>query len=550
MRALLPPLLVGLVLALPGWQWGRQLGAYSAVAGQTNKAETPGSLHPSNDSGVDSTNPIRGDELGAAVKAIGNKGLYDLRQIQFYEQANRLALADFPAAMEVLSKEENPSWRSLLLEVWAEKDLAAARDWFLQQAPETQRKEFNYWSAAWARMDAEGVRKWIGTLSPDESSKLRILGDELLEVLSEQDVAATFELAKKHPKLLSAWQVLNQWAKRDPAMAASHIDEIPEGKDRDSAFNFIGLAWSKQDPSGVLDWIEKIERPKDRETVRYALVRVASRKDPVAAAEMIREYFPAEEQDGQWRAVAAGGVRKDPEALIDWVQQQSDPKLRETMVTEALRQIASRAIGVIDMWPPPDLRMPHVDARKAADLWLSESRSAGKALEYGPEVVATLASEYGLAEAMQFIKSMPDSLSDGMHRAPTSLANIAGWSTVAEMAQTMEAGPRRSQWIQSSIRGWMEGGDYDEAQAVIDRLPAGAERESAVRTMATNLFREDRDASISLLRELPDGASCLANELQQLLESDRREATRWIRSTPLLSDDEKASALAKTGGDR
>ena len=128
---------------------------------------------------------------------------------------------------------------------------------------------------------------------------------------------------------------------------------------------------------------------------------------------------------------------------------------------------------------------------------MSESQTAGKRLACGPEIVGALASERGIAEAMQFLQCVPETLSDDTQKLTEGLADIIGWPEIAERSMAMNSGPRRTQWIQRPISGLISSSEYDAAQWIVDRLPTGAERESVVRTMATSLFREDREANVS-----------------------------------------------------
>ena len=544
MRAWLLPIFIALVSASTGWKIGHGF----ADGGKSHEGawnESPALAPPEALVSIADV-PSSAAELREAAAALAGNASGTKNDLAFYELAARLAPENFPAAMDALRAAKS-GWLAELLECWAERDVAAASAWFAAQSAELQRGLFSDWSEAWARLDAAGLRAWLTSRPENERAKLdgKYGDDALTRLLADRDPEAALALSLLYPTLLPAWTVLEQWAARDPSMAATRALALPGGKDKSSAIHFVARAWSRQNPEAALDWIEQLDDPAARDTARNALVMVFAGKNPLAAAEMIRARFPADKQAEQWRMVAAFGAKSDPEGVIAWAQNQGDLETRRTMIAEALRNMTARDSGTASgMWPPPDPHMPRSDARRTAELWLSESQSSAKPLDGGGEVLAALAKNYGIAEAVRFLDRPPPPLAEGVKDAAGALANVAGWPAIADAAMAMPPGARRTDWIAQAIGGLLKTGEIDAVQKVVARLPAGPERDGAVQSMAAALLPDDPDAGAQMLLALPDGAARLREQARRWLADDPREAKRWLAKTDSLSAEEIAALLA------
>ena len=540
MRSWLLPIFIGSLLALAGWRVGRGLASPRFAALALAEDGAAAVALPVADA------PLNAADFREAIVAPGGGASGMANDLAFYELAARLAREDFPAAMEAL-RDAKSGRLAKLLEIWAERDVAAASGWFAAQPAETQRDLFHDWSQTWARLDADGLRKWLAGRPEEERAKLDgKYGDEpLTRLLADRDPEAALTLSQLYPTLLPAWTVLEQWAARDPAMAATRALALPGGQHKSDAIHFVARAWSRQNPEAALDWIEQLEDPAARDTARNALVMVFAGKNPIAAAETIRARFPPDRQADQWRMVAAFGAKTDPEAVIAWAQKQTDPEVRRTMIAEVLRNMTARDSGAASgLWPPPDPSMPRSDARRTAELWLAESQQSAKPLDGGREVLAALAKNHGLAEAVRFLDRTPPPLAEGVKDAASVLANVAGWPAIADAAMAMPPGARRTEWIAQAVAGLLQSGEIDAVQNVVARLPAGAERDGAVQSVAAALLPDDPDAGAQMLLALPDGEARLREQARRWLADDPREAKRWLAKTDALSAEEIATLLA------
>lgn len=64
-----------------------------------------------------------------------------------------------------------------------------------------------------------------------------------------------------------------------------------------------------------------------------------------------------------------------------------------------------------------------------------------------------------------------------------------------------------------------------------------------MRALAVGLLRDDPEAGVQMLLDLPQGRDGLQNELSQWMQRDPRNARRWVAATEVLSNEEKQQLL-------
>jgi hypothetical protein len=308
--------------------------------------------------------------------------------------------------------------------------------------------------------------------------------------------------------------------------------------------------WGAKDPESALAWIDQLRDPQLAVIARSGFVISQARKDPAAALEWVRTRFPADNQEDEWRYVAAFASEKDPQRVATLAQQQTDLKLRRTLMAEAIRFMTTGEAGVEGgLWPPAETET-RTDARMAADLWLTESQLGQSALPHLGEVATALASQHGIDATLAFLDRIPAHLNADTKDIPEWLGRKEGWQEVAAATMRMPPGERRSAWLEKAVAGLVHEGNIRAAQAVVDRLPGGSERNDAVRMLAGATFGEDPEASALLLLKLPEGETHLTAELGRWLKRDSSEARRWITRTDKLSAEQKEQLLlARQAGD-
>ncbi len=488
------------------------------------------------------TESLSASDFQSAVEKLPERVAEAASFAEFFRLAERLPLAEFPDALAQLSSSKS-KWQVRLLELWAIRNPGAAKAWFEAQPQAERVRLFPEWADTWVRMDPKGLRQWLASRADEERRKLSEAHHrDWVDSLAEADPEGALQLAKLYPKLISAPSVLQTWAARAPEAAAAAALELPASQ-RTTAANFIMRQWGSKDPETALVWIEQLSDPALADSARRGFVLAASRKDPVAALELIRNRFPADRQEEQWRLVAAFGSTKDPEPIAALAQKQSDPKLRSTMVAEAIRFMTAEEAGVQGgLWPPANTEAK-TDARRAADLWLTESTSSREALPHLDHVAAALANQYGIDAALAFLDRIPPQLNVDTKDIPDWVAHVRGWNEVANAALNLPSGERRTTWLEKAVNGLAKQGELTATQALLDRLPPGSERNGVLHAFASATFSEDPQGSATLLLKLPNGSAHLTDEVARWLKQDRFEARRWITRTDLLTQEQKQHLL-------
>lgn len=535
-------LLVGLLVGTAGWYFGRHLGKSASVdlapvpvlirGGDVSRDEQPPSeSKPS-------------DLRSAATSLVSPKDF-----ARFFELSQRLPLSEFAATIERLGTE---GWgRDMLFQIWVERDLDAARQWFETRASDDRKRLFRSLASVWVQLDADGFRRWLISRSEVERRDLQKLQvDSVVEPLTALDPQSALELAKLYPDLLSAPGIIAAWAEKDPYAAAAKALEL-EGSEKSTAANFLMRKWGWRDPKEAMDWIDALEDPGLATSARDGLLMAIARNDPAAGLEIVRTRFPENDRSANWRYVAAYGAGEDPESVVRIALSEGDPEIRRTLLSEALRFMTSNDAGVKGgVWPPAETSAA-TDSNRAADLWLQESTTSGKPLPYLDEIAAALAKRNGVKAAIDFLDRIPVELNADVADVPDWLSQVRDWGEIGSAAIDMEEGLRRSSWLEKAVSGLAERGDTAQAQLLIERIPAGPERIQTIRTMAGAEFRDNPTLAAEHLLSLPDGRAELMQGLAQWLQRKPREAEPWIRTSQMLAPAEAAQLLsARLGGKR
>lgn len=557
---MLRSIIAAIVLGVTGWLIGRYFGKPPTLAPAKRVipiVEVNSAPENSDNQQIHRAN-IKPDELLDAVKALP-KEANELTQLSaLFALCERFESPEFKAALEAMGGMER-KWRVRLLEIWAERDTASAVGWFQALDANERAKVFPEWAQTWAKLDSSSLRQWLATRTEGEREQLNRIDDRVFDKsgfvrsMAEVDPAAAFELTKLYPKLIDSATILRVWAQREPDSAAAKALTL-KASERATAVDFVMREWGAKDPESALAWIDALTDPVLAERARGGFVRSVAPGDPAAAMRFVRDRFPLNEQGGTWRFVAAYASMKDPESAVTVALAEGDVNARRALLAEAIRFMTSKDAGVKGgLWPPADTDAV-TDPKRAADLWLAESSSSKQPLPHLDEVTAALAKREGIASAIAFLDRLPPELNADVKDIPDWLGQVKSWNEVAEAAANMEAGPRRTAWMEKAVAALAKDGDLQTAQSLTERLPEGVERSGAIRAMAGACFPGNAAAGAELLLTLPDGRAELQAGLAGWLERDARKAGSWIRATDLLNEEEKAqimqSVAAKTEGSR
>ena len=199
---------------------------------------------------------------------------------------------------------------------WVQKDLQGAIAW-LDTLPASQTKMQAYQTAA----------QQLGSTDP-------LAGIELVEMLPgnfrknvlphilNQWVTKDFDAAKNwittqdDPMILNAGisTLINTWAQRDPAEAATFLRKTPATQNRHNEYNALANQWAQYDPTALSQWIDELPVGKPRDQATEALVKNVQQVDPASVFDWADTI---NDQDRRYSQVCDALVhwkRTDPEA--------------------------------------------------------------------------------------------------------------------------------------------------------------------------------------------------------------------------------------------
>ncbi len=117
-----------------------------------------------------------------------------------------------------------------------------------------------------------------------------------------------------------------EWAKTDPAAAASWLGENFESRLGKHTLGQVTRSYASADPRGALQWIAGLADKQMSEALRAEAIKAWAGKDPAGAAAWLKEGGARTEND---EAIVAFGTErslKDPQNVIEeWVPLVSDP---------------------------------------------------------------------------------------------------------------------------------------------------------------------------------------------------------------------------------
>jgi len=534
--------------AIVAWLCGRELGKTSdqtPLRGEVQRAPHGGEIITEAQEHTNAPLPITAAELRDAVEQIP-KNVPEAEQLAtLFQCAERLSPENFPGALQAFAelKDRSGWWRGKLLEIWAERDLRAAKAWFFAQPPAETWKLFNEWGEAWARLDPQGLCLWLRT-RPEEERLTRQFASELQRALAEADPEAALALGTLYPRGLARADVLEVWAHRDPVAAATKALEIKDPGNPGYSLFWVMKSWAKQSPENALVWLEGVTDPILAERGRFSVATILADSRGIAVADLIRERYPPGEQNKVLAQIAYGVGVHDPESVVRWAQENAEPRLRQQMIEMALNMMCEKAgDSQASVWPPIEPGVARPTASRLAELWLSECANSSPRERFPKNVFSAIAQQAGLAEAVRFLDRLPQPPALAIKEAVTAVAASRGWPATGEAVFQLPPSPRRTELLAQAIESLANNGDVPAAQTLITRTPE-RERAPLVRALAAGLMQDDPHTSAQMLLELPAGHDSLRAQLAQWLERDPRYARRWVTATALLTSEEKQQLLA------
>ena len=124
--------------------------------------------------------------------------------------------------------------------------------------------------------------------------------------------------------------------------------------------------------------------------------------------------------------------------------------------------------------------------------------------------------------------------------------HLLGAPAVAEQALQIPNETLRDDWIYTAAVSMGHAGDWKSATLAVQRLAAGTERDALTLRVAAEALGFEPETAAALFEATPGGHQRMMEEAGKWIASANRVgAEKWIRSSTVLSDEERSALLEK-----
>ena len=299
-----------------------------------------------------------------------------------------------------------------------------------------------------------------------------------------------------------AANLMRNWAKSDPAAAATFFASIPQSGAKSKALNELVKGWALSDPERAFAWLESQPGidPDSLESAMADLVDIGSEVDPDFVLSLVNSDEGAHIRGRALSSLAEYYGRSDPASALDWLDTLDGYDDQSAATTGVLESIAAGDVESLDRIvraAPP--------ARKAQILDRFANRWAGN----HPEEAIAWASSLDPRDRF--------AASEGLITALTS--SDEGGSHHAELASFIEEEPTLHRtWSKYLASSWAQ---LDPATALewSRELQWPAARQEASSGVVRIWAQSDPDAAEEAVRSTPGLDDALRDTLlEQIAE--------------------------------
>jgi hypothetical protein len=539
---------------LIGCVLGLVLGASAAFVGPqiSSSSPAPHPVAPSATSVPESDTQIDGPLATAYRAATGAK-----RWLLLVSAAEHATAAEMSTLIR-MARDDQAAVRMLAAH-WAELDPAGMfsslyADFLLPESmPGTLPSRYTLSQVLfeyWAKADLPAAMKALND-APNFSQRDNTRMNLVNQVMKSDPEAGL--------RLMSEWNIRNyspdmkgiaEWAARDPQHAAEAVLKWNAGYASQEALRQVGKAWGKSDPPGALRFAASLD-PQKRTQFSTEVIRNWAGADLEAAA-----AFAAAQTDMSFRNSLATGLvetwgKTDPAAALAWSQENLKGNARTEAIAEVIKAAASKSLTTASQLVA-DMEPGTVQNRACAsifEIWFAKGAKEPKEREAAFEWLASLPDPAARTAAFEKVQwnwmwNEPDSVRDFIAGPHGDLASQNMINQVArnQVAKNPEAAlkwanslseARAPEARRSVLEYWLQ--IRPEAAADYTRtLPAGPDRDSAIRTVSQSLmwqaapdqaaawFRSLPASDLSIVREMLDQNRFPADKRQQIEEAIKK----------------------------
>lgn len=248
--------------------------------------------------------------------------------------------------------------RCEVLKSWSNGDPRAAAEWFARHAGEfsagQQGRSVSERGAAssviarvWARQDPEAALAWAGSQGREAG---RAISTVLGETAVENPALAVRLAERADPSVvrLAQGEIARQWAGRDfpaaerwirtlpadqqdgamvkaiaslsirdPEHAATQLDSMPEGADRERAVEIVMRHLATEDTGAAERWLDAQTSDTARRAGAISLVSAMAAENPAGARALLNSLEPGAARDGAAAAYIRSSPDGGPEELLE-----------------------------------------------------------------------------------------------------------------------------------------------------------------------------------------------------------------------------------------
>ena len=530
-----------LLAALAGWGigWGWEAAGGRTVAKSNGQVVTEGASH--DPVGLEADAGGKGRIADAALPGLVQKVLAsrqrDRRMHDLYEVAEKLSAAQFPVLISLLQKQKDGELDGELLAYWLEADFANARA-YIGRTPVKELNDGLVWRAAetWARINAKDLEAWYYSLPAKDKAALEPDGiSTLASSMAPFDPERAVRLLTKSsgtatPEGLD--QVLAEWAERNPAAAAARSLALPASRIRDQALKRVIGQWVTKDPAGARGFVEGIQDAQLRGEALLSLCEALKDTDPKSAADTLAQFnVSARPARRAVSSVLTAWAEKDLQAALDWASDLPDSPVQRFALGRIIDQAATT---------DPDL---------AVKLY-RDAQAAGMSPDANITVTGiarSLAEKEGIVAASAFLENLPaEEQKSAFKQACWPILNQLGAPAAAEQALQIPNEMMRDELLCTAAIYIGRSGDWKSATQAVQRVPAGAERDAVTLRVAADALLFEPETGMELFEVTPGGHQRMIEEAGKWITSTNRvSAEKWIRSSAVLSDEERSALLEK-----
>jgi hypothetical protein len=368
----------------------------------------------------------------------------------------------------------------------------------------------------WIKKDATAVIKALNEI-PNFSGREN-LRMTVVNQLMKADVA-------KGLQAMQAWQVnnylpdlkeLGKWAAKDPRAVTDALVKMGSERMGEYGLQEVGKAWAATAPEEALRYAAGL-RGSFRATLAKEVIGGWAERDlPAAIA------FATSQENAAYRGVLGQSLvgawgKTDPAAALDWSQENLRGPARTEAIGELVKAAATKDISkAADLVAGMDAGPSQTRASSALfETWFDKKDQRGAALDW----LASLPDPAVRNAAFERVQwnwnwQDPDGVRDFLASAngkfaPDSMVsqvarNQAAKNPETAMAWAAKLSPEQATAARSTVLDSWLNSRPDGAMDYVRKLPAGTERETAVRSVTGNLAYQDVTRAAAWYHSLPE----------------------------------------------